>query len=162
MLMLRKIFSLLVIATIAASCTVIGPASFWASFHKKLIEKYESDQGPWGGYRNIQWKSTGEKVFQTNEVLHFAKRNGWELTDSLLLTSAYLQYDNKGKGDYMYDLIRQSVLKEWELKNVNVIYIFKTGWISVEPGNFRDTEKNGFVGISNDRKALFVYHEWGE
>jgi len=154
--------NIMILVILASSCTVIGPARFWASFHKELIEKHESDQGPWGGHRNICWKSNGKKIFETIEVLNYAKRNGWELTDSLLLSSISLNYDSNKNDDYMYDLIRETVLQEWKLKDVNILYIFKTGWVSVEPGNSRDTEKNGFVGISNDKKALFVYHVWGE
>ena len=158
----RKFISLMLFAILVTSCTVIGPARFWTSYHKELIEKHDSDQGPWGGHRNIHWKSNSEKKIKTTEFLNHAKRNGWELTDSLLLASISLQYDRNKIGDYMYDLIRETVLHEWKLKDVNMIYVFKTGWISVEPGNFRETEKNGFIGISNDRKALFVFHKWGE
>ena len=154
--------SIMILTTFMASCTAIGPARFWVSFHKESIEKHKSDQGPWGGYREIQWKSKGQKIFETKEILNYANKKGWKLTDSLLLASVSLHSDRNKNEEYMYDLIRQTILNKWKLNDVNMIYIFETGWISVEPGNSRETDKNGFVGVSNDGKALFVYHRWGE
>ncbi len=146
-----------------ASCAKMAPAGFWTSFRKELIEINESDQGPWGGHREIRWKADNATRFNTQTILDFARKNGWTLTDSLTLVSDALLCENGvNKDDYMFDILTRTVLPEWKPMDVK-IYVFKTGWISVRPGNDEtDTEKNGFVGISNDGKTLLVYHQWGE
>ena len=39
------------------SCSQIGPANFWLTYHKESIVKKFNDQGPWGGVLSIYWKN---------------------------------------------------------------------------------------------------------
>jgi hypothetical protein len=50
----------------------------------------DSDQGPWGGRREICWKSEKGKRFTPSEIIDFASKNGWQLTDSLSYMSGSL------------------------------------------------------------------------
>ena len=44
------------------SCSKFTPSGFWKNFHSELIEKKSSDQGPFGGTREIEWENTNEKL----------------------------------------------------------------------------------------------------
>ena len=156
------IIFILTLIVLATSCTKTTPAGFWTNFHKDLIIKKNSDQGPWGGHREIYWKSENEKTFTSREIIDFALENGWQLTDSLIYTNDSLRpLTNYFDTGYSLDILKESVLEQIKSGD-NYIFVFKTGWIAVEPGNARDTEKNGFVTINSNGTELKVYHLWGE
>jgi hypothetical protein len=147
---------------LASSCNKTTPAGFWTNFHEDLIVTKDSDQGPWGGHREIYWKSENERTFTSREIIDFALENGWQLTDSLIYTNDSLRpLTNYLDTDYSHDILNETVLEQIKSSD-NYIFVFKTGWIAVEPGNARDTEKNGFVTINSNGTELKVYHLWGE
>jgi hypothetical protein len=147
---------------IVMSCSRVTPAGFWTNFHYDLINKKDSDQGPWGGYREIHWKSKERKTFTSEEVIDFAKQNDWQITDSLNYTNNILEpLTNYNKTDYSADILENTFLKKINSPHNNV-FVFKTGWVAVEPGNAKETEKNGFVTINSDGTELIIYHSWGE
>lgn len=137
------------------------PAGFWMNFKDDLIVTKNSDQGPWGGYREIYWESKKEKTFNATELIDFASRNGWHVTDSLTYKKSYLKSLTNYDNDYSFAILNEKVLARITSADIR-IFVFNTGWIAVEPGNFRDTDKNGFVVINSPGTDLRIFHVWGE
>ena len=75
---LLKLFSALVFT----SCNRTTPTGFWKNYKTNYLVKNISDQGPYGGHRAVYWKSEKPLTFDTKNVLDFAAKNGWTLTDS--------------------------------------------------------------------------------
>lgn len=143
------------------SCSKVIPLGFWTNYHSDLITSKENDQGPWGGRTEIHWKSNDENSFSTKEILEFAKKNGWQLIDSLVYKKNVIKpLSNYSKKDYSYRLL-ENFLNKFK-SSEKYIFVFKTDLIAVEPGNEKETSKNGFVFINSDQKELAVYHLWGE
>ncbi len=155
------IFSLTVLVT---SCNKTTPAGFWTDFHKDLLLTKNSDQGPWGGHREIYWKSETNNSFTDKELIEFADKNDWQLVDSISFSADSITKNSFSKlknDDYSLDILKETVLPKLKTKN-NRIFIFKTTWLAVEPGNARETYENGFAVLNSDGTELKVYHLWGE
>lgn len=158
---LLTIFSLTVLVT---SCNKTTPAGFWTDFHKELILTKNSDQGPWGGQREINWKSETDNTFTDKELVEFADKNDWKLVDSISFSADTLTKSTFSKlksDDYSLNILNESILPKIKSKD-SKIFIFKTTWLNVEPGNTRETFENGFAVLNSDRTELKVYHLWGE
>ncbi|WP_426065067.1 hypothetical protein [Flavobacterium sp. DSP2-3-1] len=137
------------------------PAGFWTNYQNGSIESKINDQGPWGGNSEFHWKSNSANVFSTKEILDFAIKNGWQLTDSLVYKRKSIKpFTNYNDKNYSYRLL-ETFLNKADFTE-NYFFVFKTGWIAVEPGNERETNKNGFVIINLNQKEFTVYHLWGE
>jgi hypothetical protein len=151
----------------------MSPANFWTRYQKDLIVKNMSDQGPWGGYRAIDWLAEKEHTFNSKVVLAFALKHGWQFMDSINFPTDSLQkwkyYDRhifplsstgfsppRHNINWEYDHFPR-----WINSNLTV-YEFNTGWEVFEPGTNNSTEKNGFVVINKDGTEMSVYHLWGE
>ena len=155
------IFSLTVLVT---SCNKTTPAGFWTDFHKDLLLTKNSDQGPWGGHREIYWKSETNNSFTDKELIEFADKNDWQLVDSISFSADSITKNSFSKlknDDYSLDILKETVLPKLKTKN-NRIFIFKTTWLAVEPGNARETFENGFAVLNSDGTELKVYYLWGE
>jgi len=63
--------------------------------------------------------------------------------------------------DYSLDILYNDIVPKLK-KNDSKIFIFKTTWLNVEPGNTRETFENGFAILNSDRTELKVIHLWGE
>lgn len=147
-----------------SSCNKMTPAGFWTEFHKDLILTKDSDQGPWGGYREINWKSETNNTFTDKELIEFADKNDWKLLDSISFSADTLTKNTFSKlknDDYSLDILKESILPKLK-SNDNQIFIFTTTWLAVEPGNARETFENGFAVLNSDRTELNIYHLWGE
>jgi hypothetical protein len=159
-----KIKSILTIATLSiliTACSKTTPAGFWINYQKGLVTSKTNDQGPWGGKSEIHWKSNNANPFSTKEILDFATQNGWQLTDSLIYKKNSIKpFTNYNDKDYSYRLLENFLNKSNSVENY--VYVFKTNWLAVEPGNERETNKNGFIVINSNRKEYTVYHLWGE
>lgn len=146
------------------SCNKTTPAGFWKDFHKDLILTKNSDQGPWGGQREINWKSESTNTFTDKELIEFADKNDWKLLDSISFSADTLtkkSFSTLKNDDYSLDILNESILPKLKT-NDNRIFIFKTTWLAVEPGNTRETFENGFAALNLDGTELKVYHLWGE
>jgi hypothetical protein len=155
------IFSSTVIIT---SCSQTKPAVFWTDFHKDLILTKNSDQGPWGGHREINWKSAANNTFTDKELIEFADKNDWKLLDSITFSADTLTKNSFSKlknENYSLDILNESILPTLKLKD-SKLFIFKTTWLAVEPGNIRETFENGFAILNSDRTELKIFHLWGE
>jgi hypothetical protein len=151
-----------VILTVALSSCSMMPASFWEKYRSELILEKNSDQGPWGGVRKIVWKCEKPDTFTAGQLIDYATRNGWQLTDSLTLIDGLPEMPtNASDADYSLSILRNEALR-LPGPAARRIFLFKTGWIAVEPGNARDTEINGFLMLSMDGAWLAMFHRWGE
>jgi hypothetical protein len=159
-----KIITLLILTTIASACSRITPAGFWENFHKDLISTKGSDQGPWGGNRGLHWKSNTTHTFTDHGLIEFAEQNDWILVDS---TSFSVDTLNKAsfrklKNDaYSVDILEESVVPKLTATD-SKLFVFKTTWMAVEPGNLGQTFENGFAVLNSDGTELKVFHLWGE
>ncbi|MBI9073713.1 MAG: hypothetical protein JEY94_19105 [Melioribacteraceae bacterium] len=161
---LKHILTILTLTVLVTSCDKTTPAGFWTNFHKDLILSKNSDQGPWGGYREIYWKSEAKNTFSDNELIDFAEMNDWEIIDSTSFSADTLtgtSFSKLKNDDYSLDILKESILSKLKPKD-NKIFIFKTTWLAVEPGNTRETFDNGFVILNSDGTELKMYHLWGE
>lgn len=63
--------------------------------------------------------------------------------------------------DYSRDILKDEILPKLK-KHDNRIFVFKTNWLAIEPGNTRETTENGFGVLNSDGTELKVFHLWGE
>ncbi len=160
-LKIKYILAVLTLLFLITACSKSTPAGFWINYQKDLIATNANDQGPWGGNSEINWKSNRANSFSAKEILDFATQNGWKLTDSLIYKKNSIKpFTNYNDKDYSYRLLETFLNKSNSAENY--VYVFKTDWLAVEPGNERETNKNGFVVINSNRKEFTVYHLWGE
>ena len=174
--MIRKSFLaeiLLSLVILLCSCGKVAPAGFWTNFQKDLLIKNYSDQGPYGGYRAMYWKTDKPNTFSSRTIIAFASKNGWLLTDSVNFQKDSLktwEYDNK----FIFPLSHKGFLGSIVTNNSDyasfprwinstlTIYKFQTGWVIIEPGTETAIEENGFVIINDKQTEMSVYHLWGE
>lgn len=151
-------------AVLETSCNKTSPAGFWTTFHKDLIAVNKSDQGPWGGHRELKWKAEMKGTFTELELIEFSKNNDWELIDSITFsidTMTSKSFSDLKNDDYSLYIIKDKIIPELSLKD-NKIFIFKTTWLAFEPGNTRETFENGFAILNSDNTELKIFHLWGE
>jgi len=166
------LFLTLILTLAFAACNKATPAGFWKNYKKDLLVKNISDQGPYGGHRAIYWKSDKANSFTSNNVLQFARKNGWTLVDSSTFDSdqtSRWNYNNQpvfpltnvGFSDTILNNSHLTDFPRWFGGQVSVLK-FKTGWVTIEPGTDNSIEENGFILINSDRTEMAVYHLWGE
>ena len=166
------LFLTLILILANASCNEATPAGFWKNYNKELLLKNISDQGPYGGYRAIYWKSEKANKFTSVHVLDFAKKNGWTLVDSSQFNSdqtnkwtynskSIFPLTSKGFSDTEENNTQLEYFPRWFGGQIKV-FKFKTGWVTIEPGTDSSIEENGFVIINRDKTQMAVYHLWGE
>lgn len=163
-LTIRHILTIFCLTFLVTSCNQTTPAGFWKDFHKDLIVTKNSDQGPWGGHTEINWKSESTNTFTHKEVIEFADKNDWKLLDNISFSADTLAKNSfsKLKNDgYSLDILNESILPKLKT-NDNRMFIFKTTWLAVDPDNTRETFDNGFAVLNSDGTELKVYHLWGE
>lgn len=165
--MLKKINSILFLSAcsiILASCSNSFPSAFWKKFHKDLIIKSESNQGPWGGFRIIHWKTKSTEPFSEKEILDFASKNDWEQVDSFTInenTTNDSTFTEPISDDYSFDLLRGEVLSKEKFQGWKLI-IFKTPWMLVDLKDTGETFDNGFAMLNPSKTELKIIHFWGE
>ncbi len=170
-LLLINLNRLLVVgaAVLLQSCYDLTPAGFWATFRKENLIKNQSDQGPWGGHRELYWKSNDKYAFTSAQFIDFASKNGWQFVDSTFFAAdrlAHWKQFDKPTFPFTYTNFSDNTMivnsfPRWMNSDVRV-FRFKTGWVAVEPGNARETEINGYVVVNPAETELTVYHRWGE
>jgi hypothetical protein len=161
---IKHILSIFCLTVLVISCNKATPASFWTDFHKDIILTKNSDQGPWGGHREIKWKGETYNTFSDKELIEYADKNDWKLLDSISFSADTLTKKSfsKLKNDgYSHDILNESILPKLKTTD-NRIFIFKTTWLRIESGNTRETFENGFAVLNSDGTELKVYHLWGE
>jgi len=163
-LTIKHILTIFSVTILVTSCNKTSPAGFWTGFHKNLIVTKNSNQGPWGGQREITWKSETNNGFTEKELIEFADKHDWKLLDSIsfsLDTLTKNSFSNLKNDDYSLAILNESILPKIKSKD-SKIFIFKTTWLNIEPGNTRETFENGFAVMNSDGTELKVFHLWGE
>jgi len=80
------------------SCAKVTPGGFWTNYRKDLIVENLSDQGPYGGHREIFWRSNKKNTFSVRNLVEFAAKNKWRLADSIQMTVETLRkWTNNGQ-----------------------------------------------------------------
>ncbi|MBL0745228.1 hypothetical protein [Chryseolinea lacunae] len=149
------------------ACSNATPSGFWAHFKKEFQQKSINDQGPYGGHRAMYWKSNKGSAFDTDEIIEFAKQNGWVLVDSLEYPSGNSKTEHSNNVPDSSHAMTQHEISMYEkfprwIKSNTKIYRFKTGWVTIEPGTDNSTDINGFVILGNENTEMEIYHVWGE
>ena len=170
---IKYFISLTLISTLAIiSCNKAAPTGFWKNYKTEFLVRNISDQGPHGGHRAIYWKTKKPLIFDTKNILEFARKNGWTLVDSLEYSKEQTDkwiYSNKAifpltSMGFSDTLLNNEHLREfprWFSGPVR-LYKFKTGWVTVEQGTGNSIEENGFILLNQAENELAVYHLWGE
>lgn len=170
--MTTKLLFILFLTSVFVSCNKATPASFWKSYQNQHLVQNISDQGPYGGHRALHWKSKERNTFTSEDILHFATKNGWTLVDSALISSeqtnrwvysneAIFPLTNTGFSDTVLNDSRLGDFPRWFAGEID-LYKFETGWVLIKPGTDSSTEENGFVILNHDKTEFAVYHLWGE
>jgi hypothetical protein len=150
-----------------SSCHRATPAGFWLDFRKDLLVRSVSDQGSYGGKREIFWKSSSNKHFSPEEFIEFATRNGWQLADSIFIPFERMKrLTNNNTFPFTYSGFSDSSFVDVgfsnQMNSAVELYRFETGWITIEPGSEKETDKNGYIVFKPDGSEVAVYHLWGE
>ncbi|WP_332021133.1 hypothetical protein [Kaistella sp.] len=154
-------FLLAFLTLVLNSCSKFTPSGFWKNFHSELIEKKSSDQGPFGGTREIEWENTNEKL-KDIDFLKYANKKGWKLIDSINIQNKTIDKNNlKNLDEYSVEIIENEIVPKLSTSN-SKIYVFETGWIRVKPGNNDETEQNGFLISESNEQKFKIIHNWGE
>lgn len=143
---------LFLIAFAVASCGAIpGPAAFWGTFHPELIVDHSSDQGPWGGTRSLTWRTSGATTFDFGSAAAFAQENGWKLlAREHSASSNRIPLPNGPESTEPQFLVEPSMIGR-----------FESGWIREDPGTNETSPAYGYLQVTDDGKAMYVFHFWG-
>jgi hypothetical protein len=155
------------------SCGKTMPSGFWQDFKAEYLKDNISDQGPRGGHTAIHWKAENLNVFQSADVTAYARKNGWDLVDSIAIDTNMLnQWYNIKRPIFPlshedFDLSASSNYSTYEdfprwINTKSTVYRFKTSWVFIEPGTDETNNINGFVLLNNDGSEMSVYNVWGE
>lgn len=164
-----RISVLLLLFALMISCQKLRPAGFWSEYQQQRLEKNKWDLGPWGGFAAMHWRAPRNSTFSVKDIVDFAKQNGWERVDTISIagdvTKTWMNFTNPvfpftytDFSDYEHLDFR---FPRWIDSDV-VIHRFKTGWVALEPGNAKQTDINGYIVVSADKRQFSVYHIWGE
>lgn len=147
-----------------ASCNRITPAGFWSNYHHKYLQENIQNQGPWGETSLYCWNyQKNSKEFNQKQMLHFAQENDWSLVDSMKVfnDSIYCR-SNANRLDYSHSILSTHLIPLLKQNNEYTIFVFKTRWVAVKPGNSDETEKNGFIIFDKKNSIILAFHKWGE
>jgi hypothetical protein len=153
------------------SCNRTVPGGFWTDFKKDFLKENITDQGPYGGHRAMYWKSEKQRMFTSKEILDFAKEKDWALVDSLEVQADDCQtwhYNSIPIFPLSHTGFSPTVVNNGTYRyfprwiSTGKVYMFKTGWVTIEPGTDISIEVNGFVFLGDNGNEMSVYHLWGE
>jgi hypothetical protein len=148
----KKRYVLLAIAAVVVfqSCRVArGPAGFWKLYRPEFVVSQHSDQGPWGGERQIEWRTANVRTFSFAEAKAFAERQGWKLLAQTRYESPPLVAPAAKPHEPHFLPIPSTVGR------------FDSAWIREDPGSGDASTAFGYVQVSDDGTRMYVYHFWG-
>ena len=169
--MLRYL-TFVIILLVIQSCSSTMPSGFWKKFEANCLTREISDQGPWGGYRALYWKSN-KSIFNSSNVLAFATKNGWKFKDSINFSLNDKQNWNHN-GNKIFPLSHHGFTPignysstEFDNFPLNItsnliVFIFETDWVKVDPGTAETTDAFGYIVLNKDKSEMAVYHLWGD
>lgn len=155
--------------TFFVSCNNLIPTAFWEDFENEFIVENISDQGSYGGHREMYCK-TEIKKNEPKKTIEFANVNGWTLTSTEKINLEGMKNWNEN-GKTVFPLTSQGFKPELMEDNIIAdfprwinsditIYKFKTNFVTITPGTDNSIEENGFVIINNDGTEMSVYNLW--
>jgi len=169
----RAILSVLLVY-VSACGSVGGAASFWKGYRSEFIVAQRSDQGPWGGWRWIQWRSDLPGTFQEPALRTFAERRGWRCAqrDEYTAQTVGTWLTRKGQPifpllypmDHGPDYYQPSERFPREISSDSVVLKCETGWMRTDPlGKDPDlVTAYGLIHFSKDGRGMAIYDLWGE
>jgi hypothetical protein len=155
------------------SCSSAMPAGFWSSYRKDLIVNLNSDQGPWGGWRWVEWRAEQAQTFREADVRLFAEKKGWKCSEREEYSTAQLthwQYGHRPIFPLLYptdrgfDYFSGVARFPRTIASDSIVLKCQTGWMRSNPTG-HDPElvtAYGFIHLSKDGREMAVYHLWGE
>ena len=159
----------------ACACGPIGgAASFWKGYRSEFIVAQQSDQGPRGGWRWIQWRAEKPGTFQAPAVRAFAERNRWKYVQTAQYTALTVATWVTSKGEPIFPLLypmdhgpdyyQPSERFPRRISSDSVVLKCDSGWMRSDPvGKSSDlVTAYGFIHLSEDGREMAVYHLWGE
>ncbi|WP_433830263.1 hypothetical protein [Flavobacterium anhuiense] len=165
-------YQFIITAFFLNSCNNLIPNAFWKNFESEYIVENISDQGPYGGHLAMHWKTKYNKTFNAEKIIAFAKENGWTFTGKENFNPKSMK-DWKKNGKLIFPLTSQGFKPTFLDDNIskhfprwinsnNIVYKFKTNFVTLEPGTDNSIEENGFIIINKEANEMSVYNLWGE
>jgi hypothetical protein len=151
-----------------------GAASFWKGYLSEFIVAQQSDQGPWGGWRWIQWQAAKPGTFQESAVRAFAERKGWKCVqrDEYTAKTVATWVTFKGQPNFplLYpmdhgpDYYQPSERFARHISSDSVVLKCDSGWMRSDPVGHEPNlvTAYGLIHLSKDGRGMAVYHLWGE
>jgi hypothetical protein len=161
----KQLLSVTCLLLILCSCGPIGGAArFWKTYKPELIVAQQSDQGPWGGHRWVQWESRNAGVFSEREAKKFAIEHGWKFLQRFEV-SAQGMSDWKGfKQSRVFPLFQTGLANDGFPRRIvsdSIFLKFDSGWLREDPGTNEMSTAYGYLQVSKDGTQMAVYHLWG-
>lgn len=72
----------MIVSICLIACNNAIPNKYWKDYRSKQIVNTVKQQGPWGNWSHIIWKTTNENPFQADNIISFAAQNNWTFIDS--------------------------------------------------------------------------------
>jgi hypothetical protein len=163
------------VLVVASACGRFGgAASFWNWYQKEFIVAKRSDQGPWGGWRWIEWRADQPGTFQESAVRDFAERRGWHCVQrdeyAAKTVGTWVTFKGQPIFPLLYpmdqgpDYYQPSERFPRHISSDSVVLKCDSGWTRKNP-----VDKNpdfvtayGLIHLSTDGREMAVYHLWGE
>jgi hypothetical protein len=156
---------------IISACSWSSPAGFWTSYRPELIANRQSDQGPWGGIRWIQWLGPKPGTFAPVDAVRFAESKGWSCRKPVPYSGAQMRiwhYSGRlvfplpfGPADHRPDNPAVENLPRI-IDDDSWVIACDSGWSRVEPGTDKETPALGYIHLDAIGTRMAVYHLWGE
>lgn len=143
---MNKLLLLLLFLT-TFSCSRVSSGGFWTKFRPSEIVSKKFDQGPYGGTTTIRWKTNS--VFSAQEILKFAKENGWESIEPKEVDLTFSTQILNDRFDFS------------ETENKTILYL-KTDFYTIHEDQHLETQINCFVLLDRDKKEMILYYRWGD
>ncbi|HYV84730.1 MAG TPA: hypothetical protein VFB49_02365 [Patescibacteria group bacterium] len=159
----------------ASACGPVGGAArFWNGYRSEFIVAQQSDQGPWGGWRWIQWRADSPGTFQESAVRAFAESKGWKCVQRDEYSAKEVGTWVTWKGQPIFPLLepmdrgpdyyQQPERAPRHISSDSVVLKCDSGWMRSDPvGHDPDlVTAYGFIHLGQDGREMAVYHLWGE
>ncbi len=170
---MNKIFMASLLICSLFSCDNTPYLSFWSEYKKESLIIKNNNQDTRGGNMFFHWKAINNIVFNSKEIVEFAKNNNWELVDSVEVSIDKVKnwkYKNKAifplsNTGLNINKIENNSTYEYFPRQIETdltIYMFKTNWLLFESGTDNATDINGYVLLNKTHDQMSVYHFWGE
>jgi hypothetical protein len=149
-----------------AACSEVAPAGAWSSYRHDEVIAAQSDQGPWGGWRWIEWVARPGARFEEGGLLRAAQQRGWKLVRQRELAASDMSswFTREGAPIFGPELLRfahRAPLRR-HVEPPCVLYEFDSRWLKAPEPDAELVPAPGYVLLSRDGARMALAHEWGE